>query len=508
MHQETTRGQDEPAATKPALGATTRRLSEYFGGQILIKIIYVFGIIFATRAAGPEGWGLITAAISAGFILVTGINLGLNPYVTREIAAGSVSIGRMIRAAARYRLLSSLIFLIVTPTLLIATISDIQMAVLVALTAYLLTDSWAKYLFAMLRGAENTRFEVLGANVEKGTFMLLAVAALGVGDRSGFGGAELVAVAFAVAAFVKFVIALRGTSALGFVSIPARYFIASFSNLRLWWRDSRYLRDSADFLFMALFSTVYFRVDSYMLAVLMGNEEAGYYGAAYRLIEGLLFAPESVLIVFTPLLVRALRSSGDHLGATAIADPETVRQVSALQVAVAGPVATGLMLEAAWLIDKMYGASFEPSTQILFWISPAFIFMSVNFLAGGLLTASYMQRSLLVISGVAAIGNVLLNLWMIPAFGAMGAVASTVATEGAVGAAMLYRITRRVQGSLIWRPALAALAYLFALVVLPNFILHDHLPFLGRLAVGVLSTGAFLTVLTNRGLIPDLRRIR
>jgi O-antigen/teichoic acid export membrane protein len=480
---------------------TTQRLSFYFSGQVVIKLLYFPGIVLATRAAGPAGWGLVTAAISAGFILITGVNLGLNPYVTREVAAGTVSVTRLTAAATRFRLFASGLFLLAMPGFLLLTIRGIEVVVLLGVVTYLLADSWAKYLFALLRGAENTRFEIVGANVEKVVFALFALLAMLASSHSDPVG--VVAVGFGVGALCKLGIAAYSSRRVFHTAVlPLRYVLATFTRVRLWLRDFRYLRESAAFLFMAMFSTLYFRVDTYMLAVLRGNEEAGFYGAAYRLIEGLLFAPEAVLVVFSPLLVRALKS----VGAGQYTDEQrskVVRQVAALQVAVAGPVGLALMLERNWITNVLYGSAFTPAAQLLFWLAPAFVFMAVNFLLGGLLTATYMQRSLLVISGVAAVANVLLNLLLIPRYGAIGAVAATVFTEGALGVGMLTRVAGRVPVDWIALPVSIAVLYLAAIVMAPNIILHGYLPFGGRLLIGLVSTGAFLLVLLRRGIIPN-----
>jgi len=491
----------ETGSNSPHIKRTARRLSAYFIGQVVVKLLYFPGIVLATRAAGPSGWGLITAAISLAFILSTGINLGLNPYVTREVAAGKIPIARLTAATTRLRLGSSVLFLIVLPLVLVSTISGIGRVVVVGVSVYILADSWAKYHFALLRGAEDTRFEILGGNVEKGIFVLAGGLALAMASRVDPVG--VVAVGFAVAAVVKLGVAVYGASRIIPPSVmPFGRVLASAKSLKQWVRDLRYVRESADFLFMAMFTIIYFRADAYMVAALRGVEEAGYYGAAYRLIEGLLFAPESVLVVFSPLLVKAL-GGGARADSSHVARSKIVNQVAALQVAIAGPVGLGLVLEHEWITNVLYGSEFDPSARVLLWLAPAYVFMSLNFLAGGLLTAAYLTRALLLISGVAAVSNVLLNLALIPKYGAIGAVAATIVTEAAVGAGMLLKLAGRLPSSWIWRPIGLASAYFAVIVVGPNVLLHGYLPFVGRLGVGLLSTGIFLGTLMWRGLIPS-----
>ena len=496
----------ETGSSSPKIERTARRLSAYFTGQVIVKLLYIPGIVLATRATGPSGWGLVTAAISVAFILSTGINLGLNPYLTREVAAGRVPVARLIAATTRLRIVSSALFVLVLPLVLVPTISGVGKIVVAGVAGYILADSWAKYYFALLRGAENTRFEILGANVEKGVFVVVAALAFAMASR--VDPVNVVVAGFALAALTKLGIGVYGASrVLPPSALPLGRVLKSPRLVKLWHRDLRYVRESADFLFMAMFTIIYFRVDAYMVAALRGVEEAGYYGAAYRLVEGLLFAPESVLVVFSPLLVKAL-SGVTRSESSDVVHSNVVNQVAALQVAVAGPIGLGLVLEHEWITSVLYGPEFDPAARVLLWLAPAYVFMSLNFLAGGLLTAAYLQRALLLISGFAAISNVLLNLALIPKYGAIGAVAATVATEAAVGAGMLLKLAGRLPSSWIWRPIGVASAYFAVMVVAPNVLLHGYLPFSGRLGVGLLSTGVYLGVLVWRGLIPNPLRPR
>lgn len=85
------------------------------GGQVGVKILYLAGTVAATRAVVPTGWGLLSAVILAGFIAITGVNLALNPYLSRELAAGVLPVARLVSSAGRFRLASSLLFALTHP---------------------------------------------------------------------------------------------------------------------------------------------------------------------------------------------------------------------------------------------------------------------------------------------------------------------------------------------------------------------------------------------------------
>jgi O-antigen/teichoic acid export membrane protein len=483
-----------------ALSNVVARLGWYMIGQVAIKLLFLVGVVAAARAAGPTGWGLLTAAISAGFILITGVNLGLNPYVTREVAVSKYPLKQLAAAGARYRLVTSALFAGVVPLVLLPTVPDMTIRLALAVSAYLLTDSWAKYVFAFLRGAERTRYEVIGGISEKILFAFVAVAAISGSTISA--RITLVAIAFASAATAKLGVSLHGAKRIFHQSVvPFAFVLRRFFDTAVWKSEFRFIRECAPFLFMAVFSTIYFRIDSYMLATLGSNEEAGYYGAAYRLVEGLLFAPESVLVVFTPLLVRTLNPATSPQ-ATA-REPRIISQIAALQTAIVGCVAAGIMLEHSWIIHQLYGEAFADSAPLLLGLGPAFVFMGLNFLLGGILTATYRQNALFKITVVGVIVNVSLNAFAIPRYGAVGAVVATVITEGGVCLLMLSEVPAKVSRWQLGRAIGTVGVPLLALVVVPSILLREYLSSGLRVGLELATVTLLLVVLVRTRVVPN-----
>ena len=494
---------------------TATRLSGYFGGQLLVKALYLTGIVAATRAAGPEGWGLLTAALSIGLIGVTVVDLGLKPYLTREVAAKRIPLKLLTRSAVKYRLASSTAFTLLAPLLLAATVPDATFPVAVVLTAYLVVDSWCEYSFALQRGAATTRFEVAGLIVEKSVFALLAVAILAL--TSAERTVLLLATALAASAVAKFAVAVRGGKRTFEIPLLPLKQILRRADAGSWRREVAIIRESVVFLFMAIFTTIYFRIDSYMLAVLAGNETAGHYGAAYKLIEGLLFAPSGVVVVFGPLIVAALAAkvisgrdvASDASGTTTgpgtwsgrDAEP-LITRVSALQFAIGGTLAVGLWLESGWIVRVLYGSAFEQSGPLLAWLSIAFLFMSCNFLLGTLMISLYRQQALLALTVAGALVNVGLNLLLIPMLGGFGAVLATVGVEGLVLLGMLIHISRHISIRWVLGSFPATGFLLVALMVVPGLLVRGA-SFAVRAPIEIGGAVLLFGVLMARGSIPN-----
>lgn len=470
-------------------------------GQVLTKTVYFAGIVLATRALGVENWGLFTACISAGLIVITFVNLGLNPYVTREVAAGRRSLPNMFRAAGRYRAVASLAYLLVVPPVLHLTVPDATWPVVTGIALYLIVDSWAKYFFAQLRGAENTHYEVVGLVSEKA--VVLATAALALFWARPDRALSLVTDGFVLAASLKLAVAaIGGRRILKVPIVPLRGLARGMMRGTTWRRESAYLRDSAPFLFIAIFTSIYFRIDSYMLASMVGNALAGQYGAAYKLLEGLMFAPGAVMAVYSPMLVKTLRGTAGGRGRDD-RSPVVIGRIAALQTTIVSLLGLGLVLEHQWLVVHLYGSSFMPASRILLWLAPAFLAMGLNFLLGGILTADYRQNALLKITAVGAVANVALNLYAIPRYGALGAAIDTVLTEGGIGLAMAVVVRKALPLRWLVRPILRVESLLALVVAAPVLLLQPMLSDVARIALELGLALLSIAALVHLSLIPN-----
>jgi O-antigen/teichoic acid export membrane protein len=164
--------------------------------------------------------------------------------------------------------------------------------------------------------------------------------------------------------------------------------------------------------------------DRILLGWLRDDRLAGLYSVSYDLAQNSVGLVLSIvnLSVF-PIVVRALHSEGT---AAAV---QRLRQNGALLLAAGVPAAVGLVVLAPAVSAVALGAGFrESGRQLIPWIAVAMVLSGVRsfhldlaFLLG--------QRTLqqVWVLGWAALTNLVLNLWWIPRYGAMGAAYSTLA---------------------------------------------------------------------------------
>jgi O-antigen/teichoic acid export membrane protein len=211
-------------------------------------------------------------------------------------------------------------------------------------------------------------------------------------------------------------------------------------------------------------TALYFRIDQPILYALRAHNEAGWYGAAYKPYEALLFVPMTLLSIAFPILSIYHRERPAE-------QIEAVNRFYKGLLLIGTPMAVGIIVLAHPLTSalRLYPQS-EPALRILA-LATAVGFVNNAFI--GALGASDRQSSLTWAAGWSLVVNVGLNLALIPVFGYLGASWATVVTEFVLGIAA-WALTARHVGRvpvlrLSWRPLLAGLLMGLALLPLRDF---------------------------------------
>jgi PST family polysaccharide transporter len=168
---------------------------------------------------------------------------------------------------------------------------------------------------------------------------------------------------------------------------------------------------------------VYMRIDQIMLERMAGHGAVGLYSAAVRVTEIFYIVPTIIASSILPSIVRS-RTLGKEVYLGRV---QKYFNVSALMaVAIALPTS----LSAGWLTHLLYGAQYKGVGAILtvhVWAS-VFVFMGVA--RGQYLLSEGYTVFLMVAAATGAVCNILLNLLLIPRYGALGSALATVCSYG------------------------------------------------------------------------------
>jgi len=189
---------------------------------------------------------------------------------------------------------------------------------------------------------------------------------------------------------------------------------------------------------VGIFGYVYNKIDIFLLGTLSTKDQVGYYNAAYRIMEASFLIP---LVITNTVFPR--------LSMTWIKDKisfkrEFLKYVSILVISGIA-VAALLALLSSLIIPILYGDKFLPSVKLLFMLAFAVFFIYPGYLVTQSLVILGKSTYYFALTVFATCLNILINLYLIPRYGASGASLATIITEAAVtltGSIIIFKTIR------------------------------------------------------------------
>jgi PST family polysaccharide transporter len=382
---------------------------------IRLAVGAVVGII-VSRYLGPSNLGLLAFCLGLASLVAPIGSLGLAPVLVREFVAPrdrsrtfATGIGSQLVGAAMASLLVFVLVLTLAPTS-----PPVRLALALALAP-----------LPMLQVSSGVRAYLESTSaVARVVWAGIAATVVAAGTRLFGVMAEQGVVFFAACATFEGLVLTLGLALV----LP----VAAKRVTRLWTRfDARYawdlVRQSTPILIGGLAVAAYLRIDVVMLGLLGNTTSVGLYSAATRVSEMLYFVPMAMMSALRPHFSR-LHLEGKHERYQS----DMVGQLSILVVA--GLVAATLVAaNAGWLMPVVFGTAFAaaalPLSIHVFSIPFAFLGVASSpyFVDRGLNTVQMFQ------TGLGAAVNVVLNLVLIPAWGAAGAAVATVVAYAFAG---------------------------------------------------------------------------
>jgi O-antigen/teichoic acid export membrane protein len=396
-----------------------RNAAVRIGGELLAKVASLAFFVTMARQLGKEGFGEFQFALALTGALVYVAGFGTDQLLAREVARDRARSGRLLADAAAVKLLGGLVMLgvaAVVANLGSSTAEGRAAVYVVGIGALLevLSKSW----HAIFQGHE--RFELASASL---IVQRTLTAAAGIAVLRAGGNVVAAAAVYAGGALVAVLVAEWWLRRMGVRRAP----IALDGWVPM-------IRAGVAIGMIGLLITVLLRLDVTMLSFLADAATVGVYAVAFRLVEATQFLGWAMATAMLPWLARteANLARGFALGLKAV-------------ISVLLPISIGFILFSRALVDLIYGHEFDGSVTPLRILGLMTVFYGINAFASMSLIARYRPgayaRLLVPVIGL----NVVLNLILIPMYGARGAAIDAVAS-GALLAALALWQSRMVVG--------------------------------------------------------------
>jgi O-antigen/teichoic acid export membrane protein len=458
-------------------------------GSICQKLLaFIYFTVLARHFLSPADVGRYLYALSYAALFSVIVDFGVQPVLIRAIAKDRSRARAIISNAIGIKT----VFAIVTAAVMFwaahITESDpVKIALISVACITLVLDSVQLTFYAVLRGYERLNYEAIGVLVGQS----ITVAAGGV---MLYLKQPLPFLMFAYVcgsawnAVYSWRMAKRVTG--------ERFGLAL--NRDIW---AKILRMALPFAAAAIFVRIYASADSVLLNRLAGNAAAAFYGVPYKFVFAFQFVPIALAAALFPTFSREAGQGKARLG-------ELFWNAERYLMLIALPLVAGMVSLAHPLIVTFYKNQYLPSVPIMMILAWCLIPSFLDYPVGALLNASHKQNIQTSFMGIIMCMSIILNLLLIPHFGAIASAFAAVIGNSTLFIGGLFYAVKLAD--IPWKKLLSSFARIGGSAAAMAFVVivtqgHLKLYFLVALGVAVYALGLFVTRELGRN---DIMRFR
>lgn len=362
--------------------------------------------IWMARYLGPARYGEFSYAFAFAFLFSPIAMLGLDEIVIRKLVRDTTKRDEILGTVFFLMLLGgAAVLALATAAIILVRPGDTLMHWLVAamtagtiFQAFLAIEFWfesqLEWKFTVY--AKITAFLII--SIAK-VVLILSKAPL---------------LAFAWAGFAEI--------AIGSAGLAVAYQVNGYS-IRAW-RISRdmagtLLKDSWPVIFSVFLTMVYLKIDQVMLGTMAGNEELGFYSAAVRLTEAWSFIPMAICSSVFPT-IAVLETTDERLF------NEHMQKLYNLMALIAYGIAIPVALLSHWIVDLLFSNTYAKTGSLLSVLIWSVLFTNLTAARNVFMVSKNWLKINLVSTLLGCILNILLNYFLIPVYGAMGAIIASL----------------------------------------------------------------------------------
>jgi len=376
---------------------------------VLQKVLSFVYFTVLARNLGAESIGQYFFAISFATIFSVLIDLGLASVLIREVARQTEEWQRWFSQFFSLKLVLAIgTAIIITIVNQLFFASDVVKNYIYITTLIVVIDSFTLLFYAFIRGRQNLRFESLGTIIFQGIVFICGLVALKITKN-----VTVFLEVLLLASFFNFFYSaaiLKRNYQIRFQLYFSKEFIKQI------------IRITLPFALAAIFAKVYAYIDTVFLKLFLGDREVGLYSVAYKLTFAFQFIPLAFVAALYPAFSSYFKTSAEQLKSL------FVKSFNYLGF-IALPLSAGIIALAGTLISGVYTDEFSSSVIPLQILIASIPFLFLNFTLSSLLNACEKQKVNTRNLGLVMALNIVLNLWLIPSIGILGAsLASSLST--------------------------------------------------------------------------------
>jgi O-antigen/teichoic acid export membrane protein len=356
---------------------------------------------------GVSDWGVFSYTISLCGLFMIFSDMGLSSILTRELAKNDKERIKYISTSFSLKiLLNAIIFLIILIIAPLLSENNISKDLILIVTVLMISDSIRDFAFSINRSMEKMEAE---AFIKIFTNILIVI----------------IAYIFLINSKTVYSLAMGymigSLAGVGITLIILKKHIKNLVNNFSKDLVKPLLTIAWPFAFFAILGSIMANTDAVMLGWIIGTEEVGLYATSQRVVTFLYIIPGLITSSLLPTLSRQLNNL------------EKIKNVVHTSIQIiylfSIPMIFGGLIIGGDLIIKLFGEQyigsidmFKISLLSVLFVFPALVFNNIIFIFNK-------HSSIIRISFIGAILNIIINILLIPHYGGVGASFATLSSQ-------------------------------------------------------------------------------
>lgn len=233
------------------------------------------------------------------------------------------------------------------------------------------------------------------------------------------------------------------------------------------------LKKSAPYAMLILLMAFYNRFDAVLISKVLGgdagNEQAGIYASAFRLLDAVNMIAYLFSVLLLPLFAKLISDKAPF--------EWLVKLSYNLLLVISVTFAVISSFYSSEIMTLLYVKHIHESALVFKWLILGFIPISITYVFGTLLTSNGSLKQLNIVAATGMILNISLNLILIPRYQAAGSAYASVVTQLLTAILQFFVAKKVFNFNISNRTTLATLFFLpgvIALAFLSKILIPDH----------------------------------
>lgn len=378
--------------------------------RILRMAVGFFVLAWIARDLGTAKFGLLNYGLAFVDLFANLADLGLNQILIRDLVSEPERRNEILGTAFFLRLAAGIgTFLLTIISIFVLRPDDQLSQFLVFIVALRLLFQQVDVVDQLFQSQVQAKYGVWARNT---SFLIVSIARVVLLETGG----SLIAFAwtFLIESLIANIFLVIAYQKTGGKLINWRVSLL---------RAKQMLRLSWPLILSSLAIVIYLRIDQVMLGQLANDQEVGIYSAAVKLSEAWPFMILAIVKSFSPAIISAKKISEELYY-------EKIQRLSNLLTLIVYAIALPMTFLSKPLVMLVFGPQYAAAGVVLSIHIWASVFGFLGYIKEIWIATEELTKFAFVASVAGAVLNIILNWWLIPINGAVGASIATVISYG------------------------------------------------------------------------------